>query len=279
MGDGYLRIPKSWFILLGNMPANVLSAYIDKFRYNMLRSDNFNGLFYYTAEDISNDLGLSPYQIRETKKWLEELDIIDLYFEGRPPKEWIKINMENVQILTTLNLKKLEGLSFKKLKGYRSSFLKDYLLYNKNTYNKNTVSRRVNLRGIEDEGKDGKNDIKERNKVFLPLAKKLSEIIRSIRNIKHTPDQIRAWTNEIRKLSENNCIEYDRIMKALEWYAQNIGLQYTPVIESGNALRKKFERLEAAIQRETEKPMKRIHGRAEKDQGKKKYKPVRKLTS
>ena len=47
-----------------------------------------------------------------------------------------------------------------------------------------------------------------------------------------------------------NEVDYSRIKKALRWYKDNIGGQYIPVIESGNSLRMKFSKLEAAMQRE-----------------------------
>lgn len=97
--------------------------------------------------------------------------------------------------------------------------------------------------------KDGVVPIKERNKEFLPLANDLSKIIQTQKNIKHTSTQIRKWTDEIRKLVEGNGVTHERIKKALNWYADNIGGQYIPEIESGASLRNKFIRLEDAMKR------------------------------
>jgi len=106
---------------------------------------------------------------------------------------------------------------------------------------------------IPDSSIDGKNElippIKERNKEFLPLAKKLSEIIQSNKNIKYPTHTLYNWADEIRKLVESNGVTRQRIDDSLDWYAKNIGGQYVPVIESGTSLRSKFIKLEDAIKR------------------------------
>jgi hypothetical protein len=95
----------------------------------------------------------------------------------------------------------------------------------------------------------GKIPIKIRNKQYLPIAKELSQIIREVKNINPTPDQMKKWTDDIRKLVEGNKVTYERIQSALDWYADNIGGQYVPVIECGHSLRNKFGKLEDAIKR------------------------------
>lgn len=94
------------------------------------------------------------------------------------------------------------------------------------------------------------SSIKERNGTYLPLAKYLFNIIRTKKNIRGTPLQVDAWADEIRKLIENNEVSYKRVQQALQWYKRNIGGQYIPVIESGQALRNKFIKLEDAMDRE-----------------------------
>lgn len=100
-----------------------------------------------------------------------------------------------------------------------------------------------------------KPTIKERNREYMYLARKLSNIILTQKKIKHTAQQLRKWADAIRKLSENNGVEKSRIETALDWYADNIGGTYIPVIESGNSLKDKFIKLENAMEREN-KPQK-----------------------
>lgn len=100
--------------------------------------------------------------------------------------------------------------------------------------------------------RDGKNGTThfDKNEKYLPLANKLSEIIQTKKNIAHTPSQIKNWAKDIRKLEEQNKVEYARVEKALDWYEDNIGGQYIPVIESGLSLREKFDKLEEAVRRD-----------------------------
>ena len=89
----------------------------------------------------------------------------------------------------------------------------------------------------------------DKNTKFLPLASKLADIIRSNKNVKINQAKISSWANEIRKLSETDGVSLARIKDALEWYADNIGGVYVPIIDGGATLRNKFIRLEEAIKR------------------------------
>lgn len=84
---------------------------------------------------------------------------------------------------------------------------------------------------------------------YLALATKLSEIIQTKKNIKHTQSQIQAWSKEFARLERENGIQYQRQKAAMRWYEEHIGDPYTPVIESGTSFRNKFIKLEAAIVR------------------------------
>jgi hypothetical protein len=89
----------------------------------------------------------------------------------------------------------------------------------------------------------------QKNEQYFPIAKRLSEIILTNKNIKHTTQQLKTWTKDIRQLVETNGVKEQRIHLALDWYADNIGGEYVPVIESGSSLKLKFEKLEAAVER------------------------------
>jgi hypothetical protein len=92
--------------------------------------------------------------------------------------------------------------------------------------------------------------MKDKLASFLPLAKKLAETVQSSKNIKVSQTKLTSWANEIRKLSQVEGVEPARIEKALDWYADHIGGQYIPVIESGSSLRTKFVKLEEAMKRD-----------------------------
>ena len=84
---------------------------------------------------------------------------------------------------------------------------------------------------------------------YLALATKLSEIIQTKKNVKHTKSQIQAWTKQFARLERENKVQYERQMAAMRWYEEHIGEPYVPVIQSGSSFREKFMNLEAAITR------------------------------
>ncbi len=116
-------------------------------------------------------------------------------------------------------------------------------ILNKNTKDKNKnviLFSDLNLK-IEDK--------QDKNSRYVPLAEKLAFIIRKNKRINVTPQKIASWANEIRKLVETDGVSIQRVQAALDWYEENIGGQYVPVIESGSSLRSKFIKLEDAMRR------------------------------
>ena len=97
--------------------------------------------------------------------------------------------------------------------------------------------------------RNGKASIKKVNPAYFKLAKKLSKIIHTKKNITHTPIQIKAWSEELRKLGSVNKVSYFRQKVILKWYKNAIGGEYIPVVESGKSFREKFIKLEDAMNR------------------------------
>jgi hypothetical protein len=93
------------------------------------------------------------------------------------------------------------------------------------------------------------SSIQQRNKLYLPIAKKLFDAIQESKNIKLSSEKPKQWSDDIRKLAERNNIHIKRINKAMSWYKEHIGDDYVPVIESGSSFREKFTKLEDAIKR------------------------------
>ena len=108
------------------------------------------------------------------------------------------------------------------------------------------------------EGKQNKNSRlnskmegeQDKNSRYVPLAERLASIIRSHKRINVTSRKIVSWANEIGKLVEIDGVSIQRIETALDWYEENIGGEYIPVIESGSSLRSKFINLEHAMRRD-----------------------------
>ena len=104
------------------------------------------------------------------------------------------------------------------------------------------------------QSKDSLSDLEgsdNENSLFVSLAKKLGEIVKTKHKVKITSPKLKSWASEIRKLNKTDGISLDRISKALSWYADNIGGEFIPVIESGRSLRSKFLKLESAIERDS----------------------------
>lgn len=89
---------------------------------------------------------------------------------------------------------------------------------------------------------------------YNKLATQLVSIVRSNKRVNITQYQLSKWEQDIRRLCEQQKINPARVKKALDWYADNIGMEYVPVVESGFSLRDKFLRLEAAAERSTQQP-------------------------
>ena len=120
------------------------------------------------------------------------------------------------------------------------------ILIDKNTKDKNTNMILFSDLETSKDSKDKKTNKIER---YVPLAEKLAFIIRKNKRINVTPQRISSWANEIRKLVETDGVSIQRVETALDWYEENIGGQYVPVIESGFSLRSKFIKLEDAMRR------------------------------
>jgi hypothetical protein len=95
-----------------------------------------------------------------------------------------------------------------------------------------------------------RKSVKERNKMFIPLAEQLASIIKKHKNIQISKNQIYSWADDIRKLNSINKIKKDRIESLLVWYNKNYGNPFIPVAESGKSFREKFTRIEDAQKRE-----------------------------
>ncbi|MGI5927699.1 MAG: hypothetical protein ACOX8A_11080 [Thermacetogeniaceae bacterium] len=127
--------------------------------------------------------------------------------------------------------------------------------YRDGTYRDRNMALKILSKNIKDKNiilfsdlnlKESKQD---KNSRYVPLAEKLASIIKKNKRINVTSQRIASWANEIRKLVETDGVSIQRVETALDWYEDNIGGQYIPVIESGSSLRSKFIKLEDAMRR------------------------------
>ena len=252
--DAFLAINKKLIKVLGLEKALFISNLIDKYKYfqkrEMLTED---GAFYNTHEDQIYEIGLTEYQIRKCKKELIKMGILKTEKRGVPAKEFYfinfqlliamvfgkELNIEGLDLTKTkgLDLTKTEGQDLTKTEGHLYNKTKD----NKTKDNKNILHFDLNS---EIEGKQDKN-----SRYYVPLTEKLASIIRKNERINVTPQKIASWTRAIKKLVETDGVSIQRVQAALDWYEENIGGQYVPVIKNGFDLRSKFINLERAMRR------------------------------
>lgn len=161
------------------------------------------------------------------------------------------------ETFNTLTPRRTKNLTVKRTKNLTVRRTKNLMNIKDNIYKENIYKENNNIIGeivIGDEEKKVEKEKqispkKEKNLKYIPIAKRLAEIIQTNKNIKISPSKLNNWADPIRKLHTIDKVSISRIEAALDWYSQNIGGQYIPVIESGNSLRDKFIRLEDAIRR------------------------------
>ena len=91
------------------------------------------------------------------------------------------------------------------------------------------------------------------NEKYKKYANRLKEILENNNKIHYHENSINKWAVDIKKLCEIDGVERFRVTKALNWYEDNIGAAYVPVIESGGSLRQKFIKLENAMIRDSQR--------------------------
>ena len=232
--EAYLSVNKRLLYHYGPNIAIYLSNLVDKYKYFKDKKESNGDWFYIIHKNQKEQTGLTITKIRSCKLKLKQDGILTTLMKGSPPKEWYKINFQLLlQLIIPAPVKRQETLRLNVRKTDEYGISKD-IPFKDNIYN---------------DSESKKKTATERSLQYLPLANYLSNIIRRNKNITHLPRHLKTWSNEIRKLSEENSISYKRIKAALQWYRKNIGGQYIPVIESGRSLREKFAKLEAAVAR------------------------------
>ncbi len=274
--SSFLVINKNLLRAWGPSKTIFLENLIDKYRYwkdrGMLQPD---GSFFLTHENQCQQTGLGEHQIRECKRELIGMGILKTQMKGIPAKEYYSINFNRLlDIFVQIN-DEINAPDLRLSKVNTSDFSKDYTPQKpediKNNIikdNKDNISlsqpsvkkkilseseNETNKFGSSIEENSG-SPVKEINIPFLHLAGKLAGIIQTNKNIKITPSKLAGWAADIGKLSRIEGVALERIESALDWYADNIGGQYIPVIESGGSLRNKFIKLEDAMKRAGHSP-------------------------
>lgn len=142
--------------------------------------------------------------------------------------------------------------------GYSENREGNNTIYNNIIYNNTLSDFSSNYEKPSQENiKKQKNDPKY--KTYLKFSQRLSDIISSHKKINCNSD-IKSWVKPIRLLMTKdlkyNGVKFFKIKKrvriVLDFYEDNIGGEYIPVIQSGSSFRKKFISLENAMERDSE---------------------------
>lgn len=230
----HLRLSNITIEAFGLISAALLGCYLNK----LYQSGDPEGWFRISYQEQCKELNIGKSVIRAHKQELIDRGVIISKMKGMPSQEFLKFDLH---VLTTI-LVPVVRKSNEWQDRISSIIINNNLIYPKED---------ITCLPISDKKESPKKDsAKERNEKYLPLAKFLSKIVQSQKNMKYTPQQIAAWCNDIRQLSENNGISIERIRSSLIWYRKHVGGQYIPVIESGKSLKEKFVKLEAAMERE-----------------------------
>lgn len=256
--QSYLVLNKSLLEMFGPNTAVFLANMLDRYMTKLRMDESFTGWFPFSMKEQEKRTGMTSHEIRVCKKKCETLGIIRVERRGNPSRDFYNPRIQQLlKFLTTSSLN-FKGLVVKNFNDYNYiNIINNNTLFNKHCPGYKTPSK----------SDTEKPPISERNKKYLPLAKYLSEIIKQTKNIEHSPTQIKQWTNEFRRLSEENNITVPRIKKALQWYKINVGGEYIPVVESGISFRNKFSKLEDAIQRQSRPKPSYTKGIAIKNKG------------
>jgi hypothetical protein len=268
--DAYLVLNKSLLMRYGPARTVFLENLIDKYKYwrerDMLQED---GSFFLTHKAQRETTGLTEYQIRAAKQTFIDEGVLMTAWKGIPAKEHYILNFDRLlEVLfdatptenrracpneTTracpsktveLALTKSPGLALTKSPGL--ALTKSPGLY-KNNKDKNNKDKNNKERSLSHTSSKG-----DKLQEYLPIAQKLADIVQSHKNVQISPTKLRSWADSIRKLVSTDGVAIERIEQALDWYSDNIGGAYIPVIESGTSLRDKFIRLEDAIKRSSQ---------------------------
>lgn len=261
---GNLIINKHLIKKVGLIPAILLSNYLEKHLYFKKKHPENDGWFFLVHKKITEELKIKDYSITQAKKELINSGVVQFKRQGIPAKEWIKIDFNSfANLLIDENCKSQVPPKTASLEGVFS------LAHNKTISNK-TKEEELNYIVAENSA-----TVNSKNEKYLPIAYKLGEIITSKKKIKINQSKLKSWAVSIRQLIERDGVQIERVNTALDWYSDNIGGDYVPVIESGKSLREKFIKLENAIERD-KKP---IAGKTRTGfkRGKLKYKRPEKL--
>ena len=236
-GQAFLMVNKGLLAYFTAVPALILANLIEKQRYFSDHNPRYGEWFFLSHEQQKKQLGITDWALVKIKKELVRNGVLHISRRGMPSREWYRIDY--LVLARLLSLAPMDsGVVAPMDSGGHN----------------NNISNKKENKYISPTSK--KSEPNNDDDEYLPICERLSAIIQTKKNIKHTPSQITGWIKPIQKLIKHHLTGGNlsarkvRVKRALHWYAQHIGEPYIPVIESGYSLLEKFTKLEDAIERE-----------------------------
>jgi hypothetical protein len=131
----------------------------------------FNGTsFYQQADRLSDDLGLSLFQIRNAKKTLIENDLIEVVKRGVPAKDHFKLHEDKIFNLLTSTGEESETLEVKKVNDKNKESIETKNQVKPNNIKNNKLSSSI-AEASEDLNRENEKELEETGFIFLNQIK------------------------------------------------------------------------------------------------------------
>ncbi len=263
--NGFYQVPKRFFTIFDLETALYLTQLIDYESYLIRKKVLPEDGFFYIEQKVINKVfngSMSPHKQNRVLDLLEEIWVVatkrKLVNLGNRPAmnaKFYRLNKNVIEFLLTSDQLKTLNLEHQKLSSLNLKSFK-VLIRDKSIPLYNIKKKNINITPDLKNGENLSSKQKSLNKKYKDLSIFLAKIIQSKNKINKTT-QVSSWKKPIQDLIEKD-LEVDsvpilkrikRVQDALDWYKENIGDKYVPVIQSGNTLRSKFEKLENAIDR------------------------------
>jgi hypothetical protein len=246
-----MKKAKGIFEDINERPVSINKATIDL----LLKQDEPHGLiglysfYYYTAiwqktnqpksttGYSAQGLKISENRIRRYKAKLIELGLIEEVIVRTSNNAKIQgyfIKVKYYKGLSACFLQSRKSLRQEKRQGntYRDNSI--------NSYKDNTVACK------QDDLAFGTSNVS----IYLKYSKRLLNIVGSKRKTMKKPT-LSDWAKHFKMLHTKDGIKRKDIRKTLSWYKKNMGLEYVPDVRSAKSFRQKFNKLVAAMERDT----------------------------
>ena len=255
VGGGFI-INRVLVRAVGLEMALFLSDLADRDHYYNKKKPSGEGWFFSTKETRGKELGLSDSVMERLMKESISLGFVKTKMAGMPAKQYIYIFYEQIGRAMEAEASLPEDSDTSLPEDSEAS-----LLHKEQNQSKEQSQREISpleeikpsigmKRTVAPKETPKPPASTERTKNYLPIATQLADIINRHKHIQVTSAWIMNWAYHIRLLHEIDRVNPQRIQKVLGEYDSLMDSDpYMPVIESGEALRRKFIRLVAAIDR------------------------------